>query len=53
VQFGQRTGFPVLASTSLNLRGDPIARGEADATAVFERSGLDLLAVEGEMRERG
>jgi len=53
VQFGERTGVPVLVSTSLNLRGDPIARGEADATAVFERSGLDLLAVEGELRERG
>jgi carbamoyltransferase len=53
VQFGQRTGVPVLVSTSLNLRGDPIARGEADAAAVFDRSGLDLLAVEGQIRERG
>lgn len=53
VQFGERTGVPVLVNTSLNLRGDPIARGEADAMAVFERSGLDLLAIEGEIRERG
>ena len=52
VRFGERTGVPVLATTSLNLRGDPIARGADDATAVFERSGLDVLAVEGEVRNR-
>ncbi|MFN0008816.1 MAG: carbamoyltransferase C-terminal domain-containing protein, partial [Planctomycetota bacterium] len=52
VQFGERTGVPVLVNTSLNLRGDPIARGEADAVAVFERSGLHVLAIEGEIRER-
>ncbi|MCG8462864.1 MAG: hypothetical protein MI919_41795 [Holophagales bacterium] len=44
--FGEATGVPVLLETSLNLRGEPIARGEADALAVYDRSGLDALVVE-------
>jgi carbamoyltransferase len=46
LRFGERTGMPVLLTTSLNQRGDPIARGEADALAVFQRSQLDLLVVQ-------
>ncbi|HYC78435.1 MAG TPA: carbamoyltransferase N-terminal domain-containing protein [Planctomycetota bacterium] len=42
-RFGERTGDPVLLNTSLNLRGEPIVRGEADAHAVWTRSALDAL----------
>ena len=45
-EFGAITGLPVLLTTSLDLRGDPPARGEAEARAVLARSGLDLLVVE-------
>lgn len=50
--FGQRTGVPILLTTSLNQRGDPIARGEGDALAVFQRSQLDLLVVQDRIRTR-
>jgi carbamoyltransferase len=52
VRFGERTGTPILLTTSLNQRGDPIARGEADALAVLQRSQLDLLVVEDRIHAR-
>jgi len=51
-RFGEATGLPMLLHTSLNLRGDPIARGESDARAVLERSDLDALVVERRLYER-
>ncbi len=45
-EFGTRTGVPVLLTSSLDLRGDPPARGETEARALLARSGLDLLVVE-------
>jgi carbamoyltransferase len=51
-RFGEKTGVPVLLTTSLNQRGDPIVRGEADALAVFQRSQLGLLAVEDRLHKR-
>jgi carbamoyltransferase len=45
-EFGARAGIPVLLTSSLDLRGDPPARGETEARAVLARSGLDLLVVE-------
>ena len=45
-RFGEESGSPILLNTSLNLRGDPIVRGEADALALFERTQLDSLVVE-------
>ncbi len=45
-QFGKLRGAPILLNTSLNLRGEPIVRTEADALALFERSRLDALVVE-------
>lgn len=50
-EFGARTGLPVLLTTSLDLRGDPPARGEAEARALLARSGLDLLVVENRLYE--
>ncbi len=52
LKFGERTGVPILLTTSLNQRGDPIARGEADALAVFQRSQLDLLVVQDRIHAR-
>ncbi len=50
-EFGSRTGLPALLTTSLDLRGDPPARGEAEARALLARSGLDLLVVENRLYE--
>jgi carbamoyltransferase len=52
VRFGEQTGVPILLTTSLNQRGDPIARGEADALAVLQRSQLDLLVVQDRIHTR-
>lgn len=41
--FQDRTGVPVLLNTSLNVRGQPIARNRADAARVFRASALDAL----------
>lgn len=43
--FQDRTGVPVLLNTSLNMRGQPIARNRADAVRVFRSSALDALVV--------
>ncbi|MBI3844678.1 MAG: hypothetical protein HY292_08585 [Planctomycetes bacterium] len=53
VQFGEATGAPILLNTSLNLRGDPIVRGEADALDLQRRSALDALVVEDRLYARG
>ncbi len=45
-RFGDATGAPLLLHTSLNLRGDPPVRGEADALALLQRSALPALVVE-------
>lgn len=41
--FNTLTGVPVLINTSLNLRGQPIARTPADAVSVFYTSAVDYL----------
>jgi len=43
--FHDRTGVPVLLNTSLNVRGQPIARSRADAVRVFDSSALDALVI--------
>jgi len=45
LDFGERTGAPLLALADLRLRGRPLVRGEADAVATFGRSRLDALVV--------
>jgi carbamoyltransferase len=50
--FGEETGAPILLSTSLNLRGEPMVRGAADALAVFDRTPLDALVVGESLLER-
>lgn len=49
--FGERTGVPALLNTSFNESGDPIVATPADALEVFERTGLDLLVLEGRVVE--
>lgn len=41
------TGVPVLMNTSLNGPGEPVVETPAEALAFFERSGIDVLYVQG------
>lgn len=43
--FRARTGVPLVLNTSLNIRGEPIARTAHDAVRCFLESGLDVLFV--------
>ena len=43
--FERRTGCPVVLNTSLNVRGEPVARTPADAVRCFLDTHLDALAV--------
>jgi carbamoyltransferase len=43
--FAARTGVPVLANTSFNIRGEPIVCTPRDALAAFATSPLDALAI--------
>lgn len=43
VEFGQRTGVPVLYNTSFNLFGDPLVCSPRDAVRSFFSSGIDAL----------
>jgi predicted NodU family carbamoyl transferase len=47
--FGERSGVPGLLVVPLARRGDPPARSAADALAVFERSRLDALDLDGQL----
>ena len=42
-EVGRRSGVPVLLNTSLNLAGEPIASGAAEAYSTFRRSDIDLI----------
>ncbi len=44
--FEKQTGVPVLLHGSLQLRGTPLVRNEADAVEAFQRSQLECLVVE-------
>jgi carbamoyltransferase len=48
-RFGERSGVPGLLVVPLARRGDPPARSAADALAVFERSRLDALDLDGQL----
>ncbi len=43
--FARRTGVPILLNTSLNVRGEPIARTPEEALAVFDRTALDVAVL--------
>ena len=40
---GRHNGVPILLNTSLNLAGEPVVSGAAEAYSTFRRSGIDLL----------
>jgi len=42
-EFYKKTGVPVLMNTSLNLRGQPMARSPQDALITFYNSGIDHI----------
>jgi carbamoyltransferase len=48
----EHTGAPLLLLSTLNLRGVPMARSEADSVEVFRRSSLDALIVADRIYER-
>jgi carbamoyltransferase len=43
--FGRRTGCPVLANTSFNIRGEPIVHDPADAYRCFMFTDMDVLVL--------
>jgi len=43
--FARHTGVPMLLNTSLNVRGEPIARTPEEALSVFDRTALDVLVL--------
>ena len=43
--FADRTGVPMVLNTSLNIRGEPIARTADDAIQCLVESGLDVLVM--------
>jgi carbamoyltransferase len=51
-KIAEHTGAPLLLVSTLNLRGVPMARSEADAVEVFRRSSLDALVVADRIYER-
>jgi predicted NodU family carbamoyl transferase len=44
--FRERTGVPAVMNTSFNLAGEPIVHSAADAISSFNRSEMDVLAIE-------
>lgn len=44
--FAGLTGIPMVLNTSLNVRGEPIARTPTDAIRCFTESGLDVLLID-------
>jgi carbamoyltransferase len=51
-RFQQITGSPVLANTSLNVAGRPLAAAPAHARELFDASPLDALAIGDELVKR-
>ena len=51
--FERRTGVPVLINTSFNLRGEPIVSSPSDALKTFYASGIDCLALEDVLIDKG
>ncbi|MCK4300086.1 MAG: carbamoyltransferase, partial [Planctomycetes bacterium] len=45
VEFGKRSGVPVLLNTSFNVRGEPIVCALRDALSCYFRTGLDALVI--------
>jgi carbamoyltransferase len=45
VEFGRRSGVPVLLNTSFNVRGEPIVCTPRDALSCYFRTGLDALVI--------
>jgi len=51
-KFYEKTGIPALLNTSFNLHGEPIVRTIQDALRVFEKSGLEVLWLDGHIIEK-
>ena len=45
MEFGRRSGVPVLLNTSFNVRGEPIVATPQDALSCYFRTGLDALVI--------
>jgi carbamoyltransferase len=45
IEFGKRTGVPVILNTSFNLRGEAIVNTPTDAVRTFFSSGMDALVI--------
>ncbi|MBP7242380.1 carbamoyltransferase C-terminal domain-containing protein [Amaricoccus sp.] len=51
MEFGERTGVPVLLNTSFNIQ-EPIVNTPEEAIRTYLRSGMDLLAIGGFLADR-
>ncbi|SEG86536.1 carbamoyltransferase [Thermomonospora echinospora] len=52
MEFAALGAPPVLLNTSLNIRGEPIAETPDEAMAVFRRSEIDAIVINGTLLER-
>ncbi|MCO4747328.1 MAG: hypothetical protein KC912_21190 [Proteobacteria bacterium] len=50
--FHARTGCPVLLNTSFNVRGEPIVATPEQALRCFRSTGIDVLALEGQLHRK-
>jgi len=53
LEFGKRTGVPVVMNTSFNLRGEAIVHTPTDAIRTFFSSGMDALVIGNFLVEKG
>jgi carbamoyltransferase len=51
--FERKTGVPELTNTSFNLRGEPMVSSPSDALNTFFSSGIDTLALEDYLVDKG
>jgi carbamoyltransferase len=49
-EFYKITGVPVLVNTSFNLRGEPIVSNASDAMNTFNKSNIDMVVFNGEVK---
>lgn len=52
LNFGRKTGIPVILNTSFNLKGEPIVNTSKEAFSTFMRSGLDILVIGNKIIEK-
>jgi carbamoyltransferase len=52
-EIGKKTGAPIIMNTSFNVNGEPLVDSPDDAFRNFEKSGADVLYINGRRYENG